>query len=88
MTRYRPHPSVSSRRLEDDQILVHMDTGFCFALEGVGVRIWEMLADGATAESVVEGLLAEYEVDRERVVRDVDALLEELIQHDLVVREG
>ena len=84
---YRAHPSVSSKRLEDELILVHLDTGFCFALEGVGVRIWELIEDGTTAHTLVETIASEYEVERERVVRDVDALMAEFLEHVLIVEE-
>lgn len=87
MTVFRSHPSVSAKLLDDEQILVHLDTGFCFALEGVGVRIWQLLENGATADGIVDSLVSEYEVARERVAVDVDTLLAELKQYELVVEE-
>lgn len=81
------NPGVLCKVLDGEQILVHLDTGFYFALQGVGVRAWELLENRATADSLVDTLGSEYEVDRGQLARDVDTLLNELKQHDLVVED-
>lgn len=43
-----------------------------------GAMLWRVLQQGATKESLVEALLAEYEVTREQAVRDVDAFISKL----------
>jgi len=88
MKMLHPNPKVSFRLLDDEQILVHLGTGFVFALQGVGVRVWELLENGAAADSLVDTLLSEYAVEQGRLARDVDTLLGELKEHDLLVEES
>jgi hypothetical protein len=77
-----------SRLLDGEPILVHLETGFFYSLGGVGARAWELLEGGATARDLVATLLPEYEVDRQRLTRDVEALLDELELRELIVEQS
>lgn len=48
------------------------------ALSESGALLWEHLESGTTGDELVEILLEEYEVDRERAVHDVKAFLNEM----------
>ena len=48
------------------------------ALSESGALLWEKLEQGATEDELVETLLAEYEVERERAEADVKAFVDEL----------
>lgn len=87
MKTFHVNPSVSFKVMDDEQVLVHLDTGFFFTLQGIGVRVWELLENGADADSLIRDLLFEYEVEEGRLVRDIDALLHQLQRHDLIVEE-
>lgn len=88
MSVLRAHPSVRSKQLDDEQVLVHLDSGSLFALQGVGVRAWELLQEGTTPEALIEALLTEYRVERGRLERDVERLLDGLRRHALIAEQG
>ena len=44
-------------------------------LNGTGKFLWEKLAVGAEKDELVDALLAEYDVDRERAEKSVDAFV-------------
>jgi hypothetical protein len=46
-------------------------------LNGVGTRVWE-LCDGRALSSIVQAIVAEFEVEPEVAVRDVTVFVEEL----------
>ena len=50
-------------------------------LNGTGKFLWEKLAVGAEKDELVDALLAEYDVDRERAERSVTAFVEKLKDH-------
>ena len=54
------------------------DVGFAIRLTGTGDAIFEMLRGDVTEEEIVEGILREYDVPRERAEKDVRAFLEKL----------
>ena len=47
-------------------------------LNGVARVIWDLLAEGKESNEIVDAIVAEYDVDRETVVSDVDRFINEL----------
>ena len=82
----RPLPSVVSRPVGDGAVLLNMQDETYFGLNAAGLTIWERLAsDGATADSVVDALSAQFpEIPRETLRADLIELLAQLREHHLV----
>jgi len=53
-------------------------------LNGTGKFLWERLAIGAEKDELVDALLAEYDVDRERAEKSVDAFVSRLKELDFL----
>lgn len=53
-------------------------------LNGTGKFLWEKLAVGAEKDELVDALLAEYDVDRERAEKSVDAFVSRLKELDFL----
>ena len=83
--RFRPRPGVLLRRLEDEAVLLDSASGRYFGLNATGSRVFELLDGERTLEAVVERLLQEHAVDRERLQQDVAELVSELRSQGLVV---
>ena len=52
-----------------------LDLGSLITLNETGAFLWRLLENGASREELVEALLEEYDVDKERAKKDLDALL-------------
>ncbi len=52
-----------------------LDLGSLITLNETGAFLWRLLENGASREALVEALLEEYDVDKERAEKDLDALL-------------
>jgi hypothetical protein len=75
---------VVSRHVEDDLILLDLESGIYFALDTVGARIWALVADGASLAAVRDTMLEEFNVEAETLERDIRALMSELAQRKLI----
>ena len=84
MTLPRPHEDVVSERVGDDLILVHLGTNEIFALNPTGARLWELLVDGETREAIEDQMTAEYDVGRDALAAEIDAMLAELLRQKMV----
>lgn len=71
-------------KLGEEVAILNSETGTYFGLDPVGSRIWCLMADGCPIDEVVAKLLTEYEVDEERVRKDLRDLIAELEQRSLV----
>ena len=59
---FRIPEHVLSRELDDEMVLLNLDSGEYFGLNDTGTRIWELLADGRSREEVIDCLTDEFEV--------------------------
>ena len=83
-----PHPSVVSRRIADDIVLVHLDTNLIYALSPTAARLWELIGDGCTRTEVEARLAQEFEVEADRLEQEIDGCVALLLEERLVNATG
>lgn len=79
-------PHVRSVRNADGVVLLNVQSGAYFALNGVGSLVWERLCTDGTREAAIEALERRYRAPRERLAHDVDTLLERLLERGLITQ--
>lgn len=77
-------PDVMVRKVGEESVLLDLKTERYLGLDDVSARFWELLTSGGSIQSAYETLLAEFEVDPERLSQDLDDFVQELIQFGLV----
>jgi hypothetical protein len=80
----RVSDEVVFKPVGEEMVLLDFQSGMYYGLDPVGVRIWQLIAAQRPLGDIVETLLAEYDVTRAELERDVDALVEELERRGLV----
>lgn len=75
---------VVFRDLGNDAILLHLGTGRYFGLDPVAARMWTALEAAGTVEGAVDPLTEEYDVEPERLRRDLEELVAALAERHLV----
>jgi hypothetical protein len=81
----RPHPEVVDTVLDTgDTVLLQLESKTYYSLNGTGTQIWDGLKQGLALQEVSRRLQARFEVEPERADRSVLALVEDLLQHQLV----
>lgn len=83
-TTFSPAPGVVVREIDDELVLLHLGRSFYFGLDPVGARMWGVLTAGRTITEAFEVLVAEFEVEPERLRADLDKLVAELAEHGLI----
>ena len=86
--RLRIADDVVCRDLARESVLLNLSTGTYFGLDAVGTRLWHLIAEHGSTASVIETLLAEYEVDEPRLQKDVEALLNQLLAKGLLTTDA
>ena len=79
---------VMAREVGDETVILDLANGTYYGLDPVGARIWQLMAEGQSLMQVSEVMLAEYEVTRENIERDVLALVQTLMERQLVSAEA
>ena len=75
---------VLVERVDDETVLLDLDSGSYFALNDVGARIWELCDGDRSVDDIVSTITAEYDVDTETARRDVVELLSMLAEEQLL----
>ena len=65
--RVRINPEVIAQRVEDDLVLVHLDTNQIYNLNDSAARLWELLEAGLDLDEAKQQLIQEFEVSMERL---------------------
>ena len=75
---------VVVRDLADEALLVHLGTGTYFGLDAIGARMWHLLAEQGSPAAALPPLLREFEVEEERLCRDLDSFVAQLLEKGLL----
>ena len=73
-----------STTLGDEVVILGLNDEVYYGLDGAGARMWDLLQTPRTLAELVDLLSAEFEVTRERLESDLEALLATLHEKGLV----
>jgi hypothetical protein len=79
---------VLTQELQGESVLLNVHSGRYFGLDDVGTRMWSVLTTAESLKAARDALLAEYNVDAERLEHDLRTLVEKLVEHGLIEVRG
>jgi len=80
-------PEVMFQELGGEMVLLDLASESYFGLDEVGARIWGLLKEHGELQTVFEAMLEEYDVEPEKLEKDLLDLVGRLLEAGLV-REG
>jgi len=81
---YRRNSDILSANVDDDLVMMSIQAGNYYNIGGIGTFIWELLAEPRSMAELIDGVVADYDVERERCASDVGAFVQELIRLKLI----
>ena len=78
-------PQVMSRLVGEETVILDLESGIYFGLDGVGKRIWETVIDGSSLGEAVLIIVTEYEVEEAQARTDVLEFAGNLVERGLLV---
>ncbi len=67
----------------DELVFLNLENETYFSLDGVGVRIWQLLEKNDDLQSVYEAILDEYDVGKDQLLRDMRNLVQQIVDGGL-----
>jgi hypothetical protein len=71
--------------VDGELVVLNLDDGCYYAIEGIGADIWGLVEAGATRDTVVSALKWQYDMDHEKVRLEVASFLDKLVDEDLLI---
>jgi coenzyme PQQ synthesis protein D (PqqD) len=81
-------PTVISRDLDGETVILNLDSGIYFGLDTVGTVIWKHLQDAAQLREVRDRMLADYDVSPDVAAQDLLRLAEQFVSRGLALLES
>jgi hypothetical protein len=82
--RVRVPDDVLISNLQDESVILNLNSERYFGLDDVGTRMLTVLSTSSSIETAYETLRDEYDVDREVLRADLLSLVEQLVEQGLV----
>jgi len=80
------NPDVLAKVVGDDTVLVHLKTNRIYELNRTAARLWALLDQGLSPTEIEQALVREFSVSPDIVRREMEALIEELVDERLLLR--
>ena len=75
---------VLFREVGNEGVILSLEDGHYFGLDETGTRIWKLLQSEQDLDAIAEHLVSEYDVTAERVRRDIEKFIDELVAARLI----
>lgn len=79
------HPDMVFSRIDDEVVMMSIETGEYYGLNPVASRIWELLEKPHTFDRLLGLLMQEFNVGESACREDVQIFLEQMIQKRLII---
>lgn len=77
---------VLARELAGEILVLDLRTSLYFGMTDVAARVWQLVEQQQTRDSIVETLAKEFDAAPGVIASDVDTFLEDLLTRGLLVR--
>ncbi|MCX6183286.1 MAG: PqqD family peptide modification chaperone [Bacteroidetes bacterium] len=71
--------------VDGELVMMNIETGSYASLNETGKSIWLQLETAKTLDSVIEGLIAEYEIDRATCEQEVFPFVEKMVKDEILI---
>jgi hypothetical protein len=79
-------PHVLSRLVGEETVLLNLESGIYFGLDGVGKFIWDSVSDGKSLAETVDSIVAEYKIGEDQATTDVVDFTATLVERGLLLK--
>lgn len=83
--KFRAAKDVIATEMDRETVLMHVPLGKYFSLNETGRTIWKVLEKGEVSlKTMIEAIMDEFEIDVEQCRRDLEGLLNSMIQKGIL----
>lgn len=79
------NPKLIANQMDGEIVMMSIDNGEYYGLDETGSRIWELLESQVRVGSLIESLMAEFEVGKEECANDTLEFLNDLFDKGLLL---
>ena len=78
--------NVVSENFDNEVVIINLDSGNYYSLEGVGFNIWSIIENGASLDKIVDWVMSQYDSSNSKEINKlVSQFVAELREEDLII---
>ena len=81
---YMRSADILAANVDGELVMMSMEAGNYYSIGGIGTLVWELLAEPKSMDELVDNVVADYDVERERCAADVAVFVDELLGLKLI----
>lgn len=81
---FKIKPSIVHERFGDETVILNLDSGTYYSVQGTGTVIWSLVSDGASEAVIHQRMRAEYAGNGDEIASGTAKLLNQLVEEALV----
>jgi len=81
-------PNVLIRFLDQESVLLNLNTERYFGLDSVGTRMWQLVTSAPTIDAAYFRLIEEFDVDPDTLRANLSELLDHLVENGLIATQA
>lgn len=82
--RFIQNKKIIQSKIGDEVVMMDIDSGFYFGMNGVGSVIWQHLSTAISLEELVGNLMDEFKVDKQTCESDTMEFLNNLLEKKII----
>jgi hypothetical protein len=82
-----PLSTAFTQIVDDEMIILDTQSQNYFALDAIGLLMWEKLSEVQTAQRLYLYMLEHYEVEASVLKKDIEVFIQTLLEHKLLIGE-
>jgi hypothetical protein len=76
---------IAAKVVDGEAILINLSSGMYYSMDAVGGVVWSLIQSGLDLSAISSAVAKRYSVDEDRVKRDVEVLVQQLIDEKIVI---
>lgn len=81
---FKLKPSTVHERFGDETVILNLDSGSYYSVEGSGTAIWSLVSGGASEAAILERMRADYAGNGDEIASATTKFLDQLVAESLV----
>jgi hypothetical protein len=82
------NPEVISDTIDGEVVIVNLDKGYYYSLDGTGAEVWGLVQKGHSVAEIVQEMVRRYAGDRTDIEAGIARFISELEQEEILVPSG
>lgn len=82
--KYQVDPDILYRQIDNEAVLLHISSGMYYSLNPTSIHVWLALQNKSPFTEAIEAVLAKYDVERDTVIKDLEAFIHRLTEYGLI----